>query len=811
MFLIIIFATPTIAMSQSFQYDSVNGTDTKIAEGSVGTNYGTTTSLQIGETVPAGSDDIDTLMHWNHTCPSITELGSVTITEVLLWFDVKDYFGETIQVYPANTAWTETGATWTNMNGNYNSSWDIGSQLISNSTSVSVSLDTNWYNKYCDGDLGTDKHGLYIIGSTKAGAGARDTFWSSDNGGDGSTRPKLIISYDYGNRLKIDAKSIHNSVGINNFNVTVNGTKYEVTTGSVQPPITTGQIVNILVESSDFDDVLETNWNTNANYTAQMTQEPLTNMITTIEYGNLYKGKDIKINATWNNPTPYNVNHLFYIYNYNDTRYDTQTTSNITINGSWLFDSFNLSTQLCTLYRCQNTTINPIIPENTITMKIILNIKDAFGNIISAAKTVIERNNLILTGSPLNLFAHNYINSTNKSIQLAINVTDLAYEHRSNSTNLTINETNEEFNITLQSNQLLFKFYKNGNLTSTSGYLADLEKSFGFNGTSVLVVQSNLTEGRVNVRFGLIENMNHTQFYEYNNDLKTHVSEDIELITNADWSSYIKIQDQSGVPIEGAIITVEYSYHALNIWKFHKLLGQRITDNEGITWFYADTLSEILITVVKDGYSVQRRLITIGDESYTQSNPLIIELDVGDARVLRNAWSFIDPVFSNKTTNITGTITAKGRTKVEIQTDYRDTLEKNRIDISETKNNHDIFSFSLEQGEDFSTDTQSDIILTIWLDNELWRTQTIVFDASTKTRLFSFSGISSTILNPILLILLLVFSAGAGKVFQNENSGFHMFMIGGVIISFISLSFLWLSIINMFYYLFRTIHKVISQ
>ena len=151
---------------------------------------------------------------------------------------------------------------------------------------------------------------------------------------------------------------------------------------------------------------------------------------------------------------------------------------------------------------------------------------------------------------------------------------------------------------------------------------------------------------------------NWTQYYEYDNDYDTHVSENVEILSQADWTGYFQVVAYDGTPIKDATIRAEASYPLQNngSWVNHTLIGQRLTDLEGYTFFIFDSRTEVLLTVMKDGYAPVEVLMTVGDEEWdgTKSTATQIQMLESDEGVYDTAWISVPRTVKNKSEDISG-------------------------------------------------------------------------------------------------------------------------------------------------------------
>lgn len=491
------------------------------------------------------------------------------------------------------------------------------------------------------------------------------------------------------------------------------------------------------------------------------------------------------------------------------TQVYTQTgqTTIYTINNTDYQDNFNHTCTICNNYTCYT---NEESTNYTIDKLIYFTTRNWVGTLLSNIRYYFNNTQTSETGNPLTQYLSTFINKSTNWQTFNINITDLTSYNlpQQNTTNITLEQT--YYNYTLDTNDLTLTFSG-----STNGYVADLDKRMDFTNSTLIVVQQNLSEGRVNVRFGLTAWRNNTQFYEFNNDFTTTVSDTLQLldcsiISCRTLSGYFRAMDYSGSPLKDVIVRARFTPNStVNTWTDHSLMGQRLTDNEGYTQFYFQDGSEIELTFSKDGYTSIDLLLTLGNDDWSKSEAVTVYMEESNTGSDQNAWLYIQRSFTNRSLDLTGVITAPNRDLVEVTTTYRTSQGLGREVLTEST--LDRYSFTLESNTDYSFTTTDDITLQVYLDNSLWKTITISYDTNDKNSLFNFSSLTSTIFNPILFIALIMACVSIGLIFKNHNAGFITFMIGSALISIITTQFLYLSLICALYFGLKQVRKVISE
>jgi hypothetical protein len=426
--------------------------------------------------------------------------------------------------------------------------------------------------------------------------------------------------------------------------------------------------------------------------------------------------------------------------------------------------------------------------------------------------------NLSTTDNPLYLSVESLFSSNDSVMNLTKQyyIVDLTYKHAQKNYNFTVSRgTTTSTFVLLDPNQFYISFFQQGVAKVTQGTVTDtglINNSYAFNDTTIIVIQDELAEGYVIAKFGQsLANNNWTQYYEYVNDLATHVDEEIEILQVADWTGYIQVLDLSNAPIKDATVRAQYTYSQIGNWTSAKLLGQRLTNDVGKTFFFGDSRTSVLFTIYKDGYSPVNMLITIGDESFDINNPLKVYLTKSDSQTQGRTWFYMQSSFVNRSIDLNGTLVALGADRVQIQTDYREALGLSPKDITYLCDVYDRCPITLQSGVDYNLTSSSDIALSVYIDNTLWATYTIDFDTSTKHRVLQFAGLDPTYINGLLIMLILMITLIVGSLFNNMQAGIATFYVMIILAGMISTAFLWISVIITLYFVFRILQKVISE
>lgn len=643
-----------------------------------------------------------------------------------------------------------------------------------------------------------------------------------------------------------------NGTNITTFSANVQGTLYSTTNGTLQTnyPSNNTNLANVTFYATGFTDKTYLNYNTSYNpMQGNLTQKAITTIANITHNTPILVDKNLTMSCTYNNTYGLNiVNTTYFINNTNDTIVTRTTHTNYTIPEADFIDELSIGCQICTNYTCNNGT-NTNVSHGVIDSLITFRTIDTLGNLLTqTSKLFINTTGLNYTTSSglVVLFGKQFMTYSDLIEDVAINLTSSITGFSNTDFDITINATNRTHNLTVTQNQLALYFVNDTTPFNTSGQVIHDNGTFNeFNDTTAALIQSNIPLGEVNVLFnqkscGIFGwDCNWTQFYEYINDRTEYINETLHVLQQQDWTAYFQVQDYTGSPLENVKIRAyiapqdQNATEAGNTSIPYKLYTQRLTNNDGITYIWTDSdVGATKFEFIKEGYETVTLIHQIGDESYTRSNPIIVNMLEQSTALEGNLWFYMTTRTTNKTRPFTGTLVLKhdiDNTLVEITTAWRQTagLPKYKLTYGQTgwTNTDDCIKFKVGAGElytrctfgitngtDFNQLNNDNITVQLWLnETTLQHTHTIEYDTNTKTDLFTFTGITYNYLNPIIAIILILAAGTAGILFNNTNAGLHTFMIGSILISFITTNFLWLSVIASTYYTLKIIRTVISE
>lgn len=433
-----------------------------------------------------------------------------------------------------------------------------------------------------------------------------------------------------------------------------------------------------------------------------------------------------------------------------------------------------------------------------------LNIINEAGEIIEGTDTSLTSNEsyseITIKENPITRAWGNLRNGKD-AINLILNITSLTYQPN-NTMISNVNGSTTEYNISMTLNKLFLNFS-----SVTSGEIFDEGNlNYRWNGTSLLIVQSNLTEGVVRVRFGEnIEFTNWTQYFEYINNLETDISTELKVLTSPDWVVYYQVMDKARRPIPNALVTAYQGDFQYGNYTNYSKIGQRLTGADGTTFFMFNSNQAVKVVTTAEGFTPDIEAITIGDVSATDKSTAIpVYLEEDETATDEDIWITVVKSIYNRSLDIYGIIYAKDKNSVKITTDYA--ISQGRGLVTLEADSLERYAFVLESGTDFSATGTDDIIVYIYINDELYATKTI--ESQIRTEIIEFwDDIDSTYLNIGLFIALLTISLLCSIAFKSSTAGFSVFALGSIGAGAISSGFYWIGGIMIIFILARTISQ----
>lgn len=327
-----------------------------------------------------------------------------------------------------------------------------------------------------------------------------------------------------------------------------------------------------------------------------------------------------------------------------------------------------------------------------------------------------------------------------------------------------------------------------GSMKQTSGYWTDGIRTTNFSSTNITINKTNMTEGTIKIYFGnQTGNYNYTQYYEFVNDWSEDVTENLTLIINeTKYQVYIRVRDESGSPINGALVRIDFSNFKTG--GTYQNLGQRFTGEigtNGMTYFWVDPYTDIDIRVVKDGYTAVTKVVNINNGQYTFTEPLPITMTRGENLVQSLTSFIICQYYNNLSTTIPIKIYAPSRTNIEFNTSYKANLTEISL------NAFNWGSSTMVQGTHYCTNCEDDLLVYVYSNDVLigtykvnykWIVDTI--DTPTGTDSDTITKFAWVFLILASGIIGLILGRGEGDI-GSGDIGKAVFLIGCLLIPMI--------------------------
>lgn len=604
-------------------------------------------------------------------------------------------------------------------------------------------------------------------------------------------------------------------VALDDFNITINGTTYTTNDGEAETGIAmfSGEY-NITFMATGFTTAEYENQELEDNpltYTINIT--PLTVNISWDYTTDMNVNDTITVSCNYTDPYGLDRNMSYYFVNTQDDK-TTYGIGNRTylINNSDFQDNINAFCVLETLYG-NDTTENESTGHDNIDMLYNFLVTGYLDQHITTATSTFLNSGEYETGSPYYIYASNFINRTSKTYaeQIMINETSSLYVPQTFSR--TLNEYNATYAFELEPNKLSLSFYMDGVAELVDGYIVDSEpKRRDFTDTSFLIIQQNLSEGYVYVKINDNVTEAFNQYYEYENEYNTYITEDIEILENGTWHGYIRVVDQQNRPIEGAVVRLIMTRPGESEFYNGTLIGQRLTDSEGKTDFYGDHGTNLRITILKDNYGIKSEVITlnefIGDDVYTINNRKIFTIQNNITLTNNKVALIYNKYWYNTENNIPIIIYAPDSELIEIQTQYRiDNNQTTEITLSETGTaTTGFYNYNLRPNYELDDNTTYNYLY-VYSDNELVINATIE-TIEIENELFSTSDINAT--SAMLGMGIIIGTSVIGGIFTSATVSLVTFFTLTAIAAFLNPAFYWILGIGFVTMLLWMLNKVIS-
>lgn len=349
------------------------------------------------------------------------------------------------------------------------------------------------------------------------------------------------------------------------------------------------------------------------------------------------------------------------------------------------------------------------------------------------------------------------------------------------------NASVQSFTMTDKAMTIYFE-YSNGSSATVTGYWTDENVTTNFTASSLVINVTDVLEGITKVYWGFNDTlMNYTQFYHFDNDWVTAVSENMTVLTADDLVPvYIKIKDESGNPINDALIRLSFSDPSVG--GTYMEMGQKITGtggSNGMVLFYVDPDSQVQIRVTKTDFTASELNINIKNSSYTSTNPLTITLRRGDSLVKNQVSFTVCTAYDDTMSSIPVFVYAPSRTLIQFNTSQNSQLYDIDLNIFKTGNS------TLIQGVHYMNNTLNDIVVHVYADGTYIGNYTIKYDVRTDVIPVP-SGLNTDFVRKMAWILLILLSGiiglmigrGEGEL-ESGAIGKSVFIIGCLLLSIV--------------------------
>lgn len=441
-----------------------------------------------------------------------------------------------------------------------------------------------------------------------------------------------------------------------------------------------------------------------------------------------------------------------------------------------------------------NETINHTEPAtHTSTDTITMTINNYFENITSLTATLTYNNN-------------NYPMTTsytgpNLTLTRTINTPDISESPITYNITYTIN--GETFTTENQQQTLTQQFLNITFSSQTTGIIIDPILGIRtFNDTNITIDVLNLTQDQLGIYFNGQEG-NYTQAYEFTNT-NVQINENLNLLNSPTQELNVLVKDTNGLIIPSALVVLHEFTNASDTFQTGLKIGQQYTDNDGYATFQIDGDSHLWLSISKSGYTtttagISQALFNFNSAYEIRLTPTTLEFTDEYSVDLPN------PILT-KNNIIYGYLYTTQYSSISFQTDYMTTTET----LTESE---DYYHFELTPNTHFNQTSNDNITINFYQSGTFLNNYTIVYLPLTDD-IFSTSDVTDTTTNLyslLLLIALILTSFIIGTISPGANTGFNAFMIGLIILSFLTTTYLWVAFISMIHYILRGIYKVTGE
>lgn len=348
----------------------------------------------------------------------------------------------------------------------------------------------------------------------------------------------------------------------------------------------------------------------------------------------------------------------------------------------------------------------------------------------------------------------------------------------------------------MQPYALILHFEQSESPYQVNGTVGDIKNNtlYSFTNTSAILVQRDLSLGKISAAFNYEGGTsNHSQYYEYINDYTT-VEDTLEVLDNSidNVLIFFKVQTYENSPIENAKIKLVSGTPSFPSTTTYNTIGQRLTDDNGETFFYLDENSQAGGSVTLDGY--ESKIISgiyASDGQYTQDNPYIIYLEPEGQYSENNVFLNINPNFRNRSNDITFTVVAPDYNSIWYSTDYKSTLQEAPVD------NFGRYFITLDSNDEFNASGNDNIQVNIYTSKTgwpipiLWKSITLTYDQFSDNEYFETSEYTTA--KPIIIFIGFILFAGILSILTSHaNLGVFAFFVSTILMAQLNSIFYYL-------------------
>ena len=607
------------------------------------------------------------------------------------------------------------------------------------------------------------------------------------------------------------------NTSIAEFSAVVNGVNYTTNNGTLATSEDKDDGIAITITTSEVNFLTTTNttYNISEDLHLRFTQKPLTNTQAHLRNHTLfYVDHTIENNCTWTNPTNLTVTPHYEVNNQSSTDFTRQhnTSTNYTIRKDDFYDNLTFKCELCTEYQCTNTTTAEISNE-TINNYYWFNIYDYAGEPVTSTSVNFKEHGITDTSNPVTLFMSQLLSEGGEQNATNMTVTDLGGYNVPYNTNFSLNETYNNFSITMTQAQLTMYFNQ---LTEGRIITEEWMENNTWSNNTLILAQQSIPLGDIIITWGMEGGANHTGWYEYINDGTGKITEHIHVMLNNEtntWGYFEVVDYHSARPITNAKVRMYIANPTIyGTQQNYTLIGQRLTDNNGITNFRFTDNMAIKMVVTADDYRAETKILHAEDiETFTKEDPLSIRLT---ASTLGSSEYYvsIETDITDKTQDIYGKVYKPSSTSTGLSYNTQWGIDNGLSAITMTEGLYDEYPFMLTAGQHYSTTAQGNIVLYIYDQEVVMDTITLLHDNATKYDVIEVpTNVTGEELNIILIIAVILIAGGIGFAIKTSTAGFTSYMVGLILVGFISTELLWLTAISLIYYGLKYVYKMIEQ